>query len=185
MPVKTSPRQIRETIAKLKEFGQTFGGLKVKDLINGRSPVNGFVIDASIALAWYFDDEATDATRAYVLEIGAPLCFCGVGNQLIAIIVLYTLADIGTLSGCGIVIVGVGVPDLDLIKQGEQDRRLPGCRANPPGGRPCRRPSYTGAALARCCPEARPQPLRVGRKWRLLQARGACESRLIAARTAI
>jgi hypothetical protein len=70
--VKTSPRQIRETIAKLKEFGQTFGGLKVKDLINGRSPVSGFVIDASIALAWYFDDEATDATRAYVLEIGAP-----------------------------------------------------------------------------------------------------------------
>jgi predicted nucleic acid-binding protein len=26
--------------------------------------VSGFVIDASVALAWCFDDEATDATRA-------------------------------------------------------------------------------------------------------------------------
>jgi prevent-host-death family protein len=37
VPVKsTGSRQIRETIAKLKEFnrGQTLGGLKVKDLIN-------------------------------------------------------------------------------------------------------------------------------------------------------
>ncbi len=36
VPVKpSSPRQIRETIAKLKQFskGQTLGGLKVKDLI--------------------------------------------------------------------------------------------------------------------------------------------------------
>jgi prevent-host-death family protein len=32
----TNSRQIRETIAKLKEFskGQTLGGLKIKDLIN-------------------------------------------------------------------------------------------------------------------------------------------------------
>jgi prevent-host-death family protein len=32
----TSPRRIREAIAKLKEFskGQTLGGLKIKDLIN-------------------------------------------------------------------------------------------------------------------------------------------------------
>jgi len=37
VPVKsTGSRQIRETIAKLKEFskGQTLGGLKIKDLIN-------------------------------------------------------------------------------------------------------------------------------------------------------
>ena len=37
VPVKpTGTREIRETIAKLKEFskGQTLGGLKVKDLIN-------------------------------------------------------------------------------------------------------------------------------------------------------
>jgi len=37
VPVRPSNlRQIRETIAKLKEFskGQTLGGLKVKDLIN-------------------------------------------------------------------------------------------------------------------------------------------------------
>ena len=37
VPVRPSnSRQIRETVAKLKEFsrGQTLGGLKVKDLIN-------------------------------------------------------------------------------------------------------------------------------------------------------
>jgi len=37
VPVKpTSPRQVQEAIAKLKEFskGQTLGGLKIKDLIN-------------------------------------------------------------------------------------------------------------------------------------------------------
>jgi len=37
VPVKpTSPQQIRETIAKLKQFskGQTLGGLTIKDLIS-------------------------------------------------------------------------------------------------------------------------------------------------------
>jgi prevent-host-death family protein len=37
VPVKpASSRQLRETIARLKEFsrGQTLGGLKIKDLIN-------------------------------------------------------------------------------------------------------------------------------------------------------
>jgi prevent-host-death family protein len=37
VPVKSAgSRQLRETIAKLKEFsrGQTLGGLKIKDLIN-------------------------------------------------------------------------------------------------------------------------------------------------------
>jgi prevent-host-death family protein len=37
VPVKSgSSRQLRETIARLKEFsrGQTLGGLKIKDLIN-------------------------------------------------------------------------------------------------------------------------------------------------------
>ena len=34
--MRSGPRQIRETIAKLKEFskGQTLDGLKIKDLIN-------------------------------------------------------------------------------------------------------------------------------------------------------
>ena len=67
VPVKPgSSGQIRETIAKLKNFSERPDPWRPEGqgFDQRRPSVSGFVIDAPVALAWCFDNEATEATRA-------------------------------------------------------------------------------------------------------------------------